>query len=212
MDLRWTVLIPAKALPAAKSRLAGATGDVAAHAQLVRAIRADTIAAVLATTAVARVLLVVDVTSEDDRDSGVAVFVQSTTGLNGGLEEAAEHALREWPDDGVAALVADLPALRPAELEAVLRDAAGVARGYVADRDATGTTLLTARPGTRLQPGFGPGSAARHAIRAAALDAGPTVRQDVDTPADLDRATLLGVGERTSALVRSAELPSVPTC
>ena len=60
VTVRWTVVIPAKALPAAKSRLMTASADETAHRRLVEAIRADTAAAARAADGVARVLVVSD--------------------------------------------------------------------------------------------------------------------------------------------------------
>lgn len=189
------MLIPAKALPEAKSRLLPATADADAHARLVRAIRTDTIEAAAAAAGVARVLQVTD------RPGLAGALVQRRPGLNAALEEAAEHAARHWPADGVVALLADLPALRPQELAAALVAAALQPRSYVPDAEGTGTTLLAARPGSSLDPAFGTGSAARHATAAVALDAGPGLRRDVDTAADLSAAIALGVGPATAALL-----------
>ena len=58
--MRWTVLIPVKALPDAKTRLVTTDAAEGAHAALVDAIRADTIAAAVACHEVARVVIVVD--------------------------------------------------------------------------------------------------------------------------------------------------------
>jgi 2-phospho-L-lactate/phosphoenolpyruvate guanylyltransferase len=187
-----------KALPEAKSRLLPATADPAAHRRLVEAIRADTVAAAGAADGVARVLLVAD------RPGLPGAFVQTRPGLNAALAEAAEHAAASWPDDGVAALVGDLPALRPADLAAALFAAAGQPRSFVPDAPGTGTTVLTALPGTCLQPAFGTESAARHAAVAAALEAAPGLRHDVDTAEDLAAAAELGLGAATSALLDEA--------
>ncbi|MDT4892811.1 MAG: 2-phospho-L-lactate/phosphoenolpyruvate guanylyltransferase [Pseudonocardiales bacterium] len=196
------MLIPAKALPAAKSRLA-ATLDDDAHARLVDAIRADTLSAARATPGVTRIVVVADrpAALPDDADE---LLVQREPGLNAALREAAEHAARHWPEDGVAALLGDLPALRPAELAAGLLEAAGHPRAFVRDSAGTGTTLLTARPGTDLEPAFGSRSAERHAAVAVELSGGPGLRQDVDTVADLERAVALGLGVATAAETRAA--------
>ncbi|MFN2518444.1 MAG: hypothetical protein ABR604_05260, partial [Jatrophihabitantaceae bacterium] len=132
------------------------------------------------------------------------VFVQSRPGLNAALREAADHAASQWPEAGVAALVADLPALRPQELATALGLAAQHPRAYVPDSHGIGTTMLTALPGQLLSPEFGPGSSARHAVRAAALPAGAGLRTDVDTAADLQAALALGVGPATSAVLAEA--------
>ena len=194
--MRWTVLIPARSLPEAKSRLLGATADPAAHARLVLAIREDTIAAARTAAGVARIVLVTDGPTASGADP---VFVQSRPGLNAALDEGAEHAAAQWPADGVAVLVGDLPALRSEELAEALALAAAHPRAYVPDAEGTGTTLLTAVADQPLLPTFGAGSAARHGASAATLAAGAGLRADVDTAADLQTVLALGVGPATRA-------------
>ncbi len=197
MFVRWTVLVPMKALPQAKSRLLAASTDSDQHVQLVRAMRADTLAAIDAADRVARLLVVTD--RADDEHPGA--LVQSRPGLNAALSEGAAYARARWPGDGVAALVGDLPALRGADLDAALGEASRYARSFAADATGTGSTLLTALPGTALRPLFGASSAARHAASAARrLTASPGLRCDVDTPADLQRAAEVGLGVQTNAL------------
>ncbi len=196
-DMRWTVLIPIKSLPHAKSRLAPASADAESHARLVEAIRADTVAAAEAAAGVARVVLVTDT-----EPAAAGRVVQSGTGLNDAVRSGAAHAVRFWPGDGVAALVGDLPALRAAELDAALTAAADLATGFVVDASGRGTTLLTATPGHAARPEFGPGSAARHAAHAGPLPAGPGLRLDVDTTADLQSAAdALGLGPATTSVL-----------
>lgn len=198
--MRWTVVIPAKALPEAKSRLLPATADPAAHRRLVEAIRADTMSAAGAAAGTARVLVVAD------RPGVPQALVQSQPGLNAALAEAAEYAAHRWPADGVAALVGDLPALRAETLGAALAAAAHHPRSFVADASGTGTTLLAALPGTPLQPAFGPESAARHAATSTSLDAAAGLRHDVDTEADLLAAAELGLGPATTAVLSGVDV------
>jgi len=193
--VQWTVIIPVKALPNAKSRLAAASPDDAAHARLVTAMRRDTAHAARNAATVARVLVVAD-----RRGDPTADLVQTLPGLNEGLSEAASFAAQRWPTDGIAALVGDLPALHSGELAAALADAADHPRAFVADAAETGTTLLTARPGVPLRPAFGRGSAARHARHAVAVSGGPGLRTDVDTVEDLSQAELLGFGLSTRSV------------
>ena len=214
--MRWTVVIPAKALPAAKSRLLPAVADPASHRALVLAIRADTLAAARRAPAVARVLLAVDrpavarvllaVDRPQEAPPGVGVLVQSRPGLNAALAEAAAHAATAWPEDGVAALVGDLPALQPDELDAALTAAAGYPRAFVPDAAGTGTTLLAVRPGVPLRPSFGAGSAARHRPDAFEVLAGAGLRTDVDTAEDLVSVARLQLGPATSAALALAEV------
>ncbi len=186
-----------KSLPEAKSRLLA--GDSARHALLVRAMRADTVAAVRGARCVARMLVITDrATSEWD-----PVLVQTSVGLNPALVDGARHAHAAWPDDGIAALVGDLPALTSAELDAALRAAVAYPRSFVADAAGTGTTLLAVAPGSDLRPAFGYRSAARHSADAFALPAGAGLRRDVDTMDDLDTTEAIGVGAHTRAVLAS---------
>lgn len=209
--VRWTLLVPIKALPAAKSRLASTLGDdlpTGLHVALVEAMRADVLAAARATPQVARVVVVAD---DDHAYPADRTIRQRRPGLNGALSDGADYAAGHWPADGVAALVGDLPALRPAELGAALDAAAGHPAAFVPDADGTGTTLLTAAPRCVLRPEFGVGSAARHRLHAVALaDAGPGLRRDVDTADDLDAAVALGAGAASSAVLAGSVVPGSP--
>lgn len=201
------MLIPVKSLPGAKSRLLGASVDVDAHHRLVLAMRADTIAAARAADGVTRVVLVLD---RPVVGSDALVFVQTEPGLNEGLAEAAAEATMRWPSEGVAALVADLPALRAADLATALVAAQAHERAFVADATGTGTTLLTARPGVELRPRFGPGSALRHARLATRLDAAPGLRRDVDTAEDLRAIDQPRLGPATAAELGRTTAPARP--
>jgi 2-phospho-L-lactate guanylyltransferase len=213
---QWSVVVPAKRLVAAKTRLApltsGLPDDVpAGHQELVLALLADTVAAALASPAVGTVLVVTD----EPRAAAVVTALGARTvgdepdrGLNAALAHGAGHA-RGLTGGPVAALSSDLPALRPAELTAALQAAATVPRAFVADAEGSGTTLLAVRDGD-LAPRFGPGSAAAHAAGGAVpLDGDwPGLRQDVDTPADLHAAFRTGVGPRTSGFLSASSWPS----
>jgi 2-phospho-L-lactate guanylyltransferase len=192
--MRWTVLVPLRALPSAKSRLAEALSPEV-HGAVVAAIRADTLAAVSSAAPVAHVVIIGDAPGE-----GVTL-VQTSAGLNGALRDGAVYARERWPDDGIAALVGDLPALRAGELGAALDAAAPHPSAFVPDASGAGTTLLAATPGTALDPRFGIGSAARHAAIAVTLEAGAGLRTDVDTVGDLADAARVGVGVHTDAVI-----------
>jgi 2-phospho-L-lactate guanylyltransferase len=206
----WLVVVPVKPLSAAKTRLRGAVPD-AAHPDLVLAMAQDTVAAALACAAVDRVLVVCD-----DPTVWLALAALGAHRVpdepNAGLNAALNHGA--GPDEhrtGRAALTADLPALRPDELDAALWAASALrGRAYVPDADGTGTVLLAAPAGTPLAPRFGPGSAAAHrASGAHPLDGTwPTLRRDVDTAADLAAAKVLGLGSHTeSTLCAIASTP-----
>ncbi|WP_197320939.1 2-phospho-L-lactate guanylyltransferase [Saccharomonospora sp. NB11] len=220
------LIVPLKRPSTGKSRLRGVLGHVGAehvddlahpgdparHTELVLALAYDTLHAAVSTPGVRRVLVVgsdpaalallreldVEVVGEPSGPGG-------TDGLNAALR-AGERLLRaKDPDSVVGALQADLPALRPDELDTALTQAGGE-RAFVADRPGTGTTLLLSAPGAALRPRFGPGSARAHALTGATAITAPlpSLRGDVDTPGDLDHARLLGLGERTRAVLDRA--------
>ncbi|WP_324273949.1 2-phospho-L-lactate guanylyltransferase [Blastococcus brunescens] len=202
----WSVVVPAKRLDVAKTRLRPLTAERhdagAAHRELVLALLADTVDAAIACSVVEAVVVVTD-----DPDATDVVRALGATTVadepDRGLNPALEHGARTVPGPAVAALSSDLPALRPDELAAALDAAAGTARAFVADAQGTGTTLLTA-VGTDLRPRFGPGSAEAHRTGGAVALAGswPGLVRDVDTEADLRAALGLGAGPRTTAVVQ----------
>jgi 2-phospho-L-lactate guanylyltransferase len=122
--------------------------------------------------------------------------------LNGTLRQAAAEAHRRWPHLRPVAVCADLPALRPVELGAVLDAMAGPHPWFVADAAAVGTTIYAAAY-DEFDPRFGPGSRAAHLDAGAReAEAAPSVRRDVDDLDDLRDALALGVGPRTGRAAR----------
>jgi 2-phospho-L-lactate/phosphoenolpyruvate guanylyltransferase len=207
----WSVVVPAKRLALAKTRLRPVTDGPAAvpHAELVLALLADTVAAAVTCAPVGEVVVVTD----DPAAVGVVrALGAGTVGdePDRGLNPALAHGARSARLTAVAALSSDLPALRPAELAAALAAAADAGgRCLVPDAGGTGTTLLTA-VGAPLDPRFGAGSAAAHRASGARPLAGnwPGLAQDVDTEADLRAALALGVGPATAALAGRLRLTS----
>ena len=204
----WSVLLPVKVLAQAKSRLAELAGP--RRGELALALACDTVSAVLRTAQAARVVVITDdqVAATALRELGALVIPdEPRDGLNAALRHGAAFAAARWPGCGTAALSADLPALRPAELMRALHAAAAWPTAFVADAAGDGTTLYTAAPGAAFRPGFGLASRARHAADGAAeleLADIPGLRRDVDTPADLRGAAALGLGLHTAPL--AAEL------
>ncbi len=209
MDVvQWSVVVPAKRLALAKTRLrpvtAGLQGLGVAHAELVLALLADTVEAALLCPAVDAVLVVTD----DPAAERIVRRLGATTAADEpdeGLNPALVHGAARL-DGPVAALSSDLPALRPDELGAALAAAEaagpGSPRAFVADEQGRGTTLLTAA-GVPLDPRFGADSAAAHLESGARQLGGdwPGLRRDVDTEQDLQAAVQLGVGRHTHDLL-----------
>lgn len=204
----WVVIIPVKPADTGKSRLSDAAGDRVA---LARAIALDTIAAASDARQVARVVVVTDdadVAAAAGRLRAVEVLPEGdAAGLDAAIARGAQAAGTGVPR---AALLGDLPALRPAELDTALEAAESLERALVTDAEGTGSTLVTARAGAVWTTAFGDDSAQRHRLLGCTdldLPADSTLRRDVDTPAQLEAAASLGLGPRTSALVSAA--PSV---
>ena len=208
----WTLVLPVKGGPRAKSRL-GASPAVAG------AIALDTLAAALAAAPVGRVVVVTadPASARAARAAGAEVVAESRTGqgLVAAVRDgvAAASGRRPWSGRPAAVLLADLPALCPEDLQVALAAAAAAlaatpiaTMAAVPDAEGTGTVLLAARTPAGLDPAFGEGSFAEHVRRGALpldLDL-PRLRRDVDTPADLEAALALGVGPRTAAALEVA--------
>ena len=202
--LTWSLVIPVKVLARAKSRLTGLAGP--RRPELALAIAADTVAAAVGCGEVASVIVVSDDPAASAELAGLGALVvpdEPDDGLNAALVHGAAVAAARHPGGATAALAADLPALRPAELGRALRAAADWPEAFVPDAAGSGTTLYTAGPGHRFEPKFGPQSRARHRSAGAAeltLAGIPGLRRDVDTPDDLNSAAGLGLGPRTAAI------------
>ena len=199
----WSVVVPVKPAERGKSRLDVPGVDRVA---LARAIALDTIAAAAACDAVAQVVVVTD-------DGWLPLHATDIPGLRfvpesdpPGLEPtvAARFASLSRLDAAVArgiatadprmpraALLGDLPSLRPADLAAALEAAASVDRGVVADAEGTGSTLVTARAGVDV--GRRPSATARSRGTSRSgcvpleIPDASTLRRDVDTAQQLER-------------------------
>lgn len=202
--MEWSIVVPVKRPEVAKTRLAETAGEH--RPALARAFAADTVAAATACPAVAAVVVVTDdePAADEMRALGAVVVADAPdAGLNAALRHGVEQARRRRPGDGVAALSADLPALRPDELGAALAAAADHPASFVGDAAGLGTTLYAARPGTPFDPRFGGRSRAAHRASGAVeltVSGIPSLRRDVDTEVDLWDALRLGVGPRTKAV------------
>ncbi|MET0788110.1 MAG: 2-phospho-L-lactate guanylyltransferase [Cellulomonas sp.] len=200
--MRWVVVVPVKPAAEGKTRLAGSLSP-SSRERLVRAMALDTIAAAAAAESVERVVVVTaDAELRTLLASSVDLVDEPGGGLNAAVRAGVDRARER--DVGVAVLLGDLPALRPADLADALSMAGAHDRAVVADADGTGTTVLTALTGLALDPRFGTGSAAAHELAGhvrLTVPATSTVRRDVDVPDDLVEVERLGVGPATRAVL-----------
>jgi 2-phospho-L-lactate guanylyltransferase len=195
----WAI-IPVKAAPDSKSRLAGAL-DAPRRAALVDAMLAQVLGAALAARNVARVALLGS--PRQAPPPGVALLADP----GGGLNPAAAAALAEAAAQGAGRAViihADLPLVTARDLE-LLAAAPDDEIAIAPDRHGTGTNAISLPlPLARgFSFAFGPDSFALHNAEAARLGLrieeihSRGLARDVDEPADLaDAADLLGPRDR----------------
>jgi 2-phospho-L-lactate guanylyltransferase len=196
------ILVPAKDLAAAKSRL-GAHLGAADRRALVVAMLAD----VLGATAAWADRYVI---------TGDAVLAETAAGLGclplqdpgGGLNAALRAGTRWAAGNGAGRLL-----VLPSDVPLVTGE--DVAELFDADTDVVvaasadgGTTALLRTPPAVIEPAFGPGSAglhtaaARRAGRSVMLVTPPSLRLDVDRAADLERLAAAGGNRRSVAVAR----------
>jgi 2-phospho-L-lactate guanylyltransferase len=180
----WTIVVPVKGGPLAKSRLGSPL-------KLAEAVALDTIAAAAATGA-----HIVVVSSAPWSFGGAEVIADPGTGLMDAVRAGIRG--RSGP---VAVLLGDHPGLEPAELVGAFAQAQTHPLAFVADADGTGSALATALDGREHRLAFGPGSAAAHvAAGYVPLDGDwPGLRRDVDLLEHFD--DLPNLGPRTTAFL-----------
>jgi 2-phospho-L-lactate/phosphoenolpyruvate guanylyltransferase len=194
------VILPVKALGAAKQRLAPVLPP-AARRELVLAMFERVLAAVTAVDGLGPILVV----TPDPSVAGVAeahgaliVREARAAGLNAAVRRGLARAGAEGARRALV-LPADVPLVTPRELSTLLGAqvaAAGERTTLVPAADGEGTNALLLDPPGALAPAFGPGSYMRHLAQALArrLDVEvlhlPGLAADIDRPADLSR--LLG--------------------
>jgi 2-phospho-L-lactate guanylyltransferase len=185
------IIVPHRGLERAKTRLAGVL-DPDQRARLAEALLRHVLDATVATGHE-----VVVISPDESLDplvagSGARLSVQRGMGLNAGLRQARDEALRDEVEV-LAVLHGDLPALTTPDVVA-LADAPRVAGPSVAiapDAAETGTNGLALAPADVIDFCFGEGSLIAH--RRAAKRAGawltlvrrPGLAFDIDTPQDL---------------------------
>lgn len=202
MHASYAVVVPVKPPTIGKSRLQGLRDDQ--RRALAEAFAVDTVSACLRSGTVAQVLVATDdaAFSRHFAELGCATVPDGdSSGLNSALRQAAAEARRRWPDLVPVALCADLPALRPDDLDDALARAADAPSAFVADAHGLGTTLYVAAH-DEFAPRFGVASRDAHrAGGAREIDGDLTsLRRDVDDLDDLRVARGLGLGPATERL------------
>lgn len=209
----WRLVVPVKDAERAKTRLEAPLP--LGRPELARAVALDTVETACAALGPAAVTVVTSdpVVGAGAAELGARVVPDPVAGLNAAVRAGWEPPGHEALDvahlrlegrPGWAAMLGDVPALRPEDLLAALTACARHRRAAVPDADGTGTVLLTSTVAPP-EPRFGTGSAARHGEDAEILELDlPRLRRDVDTAEDLRTALALGVGRRTLLALRRA--------
>jgi 2-phospho-L-lactate/phosphoenolpyruvate guanylyltransferase len=202
-----TVVVPAKRLELAKSRLA--IPDRMRRA-LSLAFLADTVAMTLSSRQVGQVLVVTcdpEIASTAGAEGADILWESQPMGLNEAIDLGRDHVRDVRPASHVAVLVGDLPTLALADLDDAFAQFRTRSRPlFVADHCGSGTTFLAHPAGSRPTVCFGPGSAHRH-VRAGFAPADgklASLRLDIDTWQELETAVSFpNGGLRTRRLVET---------
>lgn len=198
---RWHIIVPLKNTRQAKTRLRF-TPDT--RARWAVAMAQDTIAALNAARQVAEVVVVCD----NEADAAwfapwsPRLIIAPGVALNPAITLGRDQIVASSGQVPVASLPADLPYLRPDEVDQALRRAWSHRVSVVADAAEVGTTLLTAQCPDWLQPQYGAGSLQRHVeagARRLDLPASSGLRRDVDQREDA--GALVGLGASTRKLL-----------
>lgn len=187
----WAIL-PLRSLRDGKQRLRDvlSAGD---RSILVRRLLEHTLSAIVEARGVSGVCIV---TPDPEMLAWVCQFdvlalLQPNHGLNAGLEYARRELLVRADLDALLVILPDLPHLRSADLDEMLRRSTPRSVVLAPDRHGQGTNVLLVRPADALPFAFGEASLQQHEAAAQAYglhvhhyDA-PGTAFDVDTPDDL---------------------------
>ena len=190
----WAV-VPVKPLRGALRRLRSAL-EASVRRELQVAMLTDVLRACAGATSLEGVLIVTS-------DADAVALAKSIAGAQvvpdhdppRGMNAAVSRGLAAVAEAGAGAaliLTADLPLMRPEDIEAILAGASADRSALIVpSHEGTGTNAMLLRPPTALAPRLGPDSLARHTAQAArrslpfAQLALPRVGLDIDTPRDL---------------------------
>ena len=189
MTENWAI-VPVKGLTDSKTRLSPFLGEK--RKLLVEALLSD----VLESITKSRVFDTVLVVSPDQhvgnvaRSARVAFQRQGSFGLNRGLDQAIETALREKAKS-VTTILADIPLAEPRDFQQVHNIAKSVPRVVMAPSLKGGTNVMLALPPGVVRPSYGRWSYSKH-LRQAQLNQVDTysisnsrLSFDIDTVEDL---------------------------
>ena len=189
MSDHWAV-VPVKGLTDSKTRLSHHLGE--RRKILIEALLTDVLRSAVKSKIYDTVLIV----SNDNqigslaRSAGVSFLRQSSFGLNRGLEQANEIALRENADSATT-ILADIPLVEPKDFKEIFALSEATPRIVMAPSLKGGTNIMLTSPPGIVRPNYGRWSYSKHLRQAqiGQVDAfsisNPRVSFDVDTVDDL---------------------------
>lgn len=205
-------MLPIKAFRDAKSRLRDVGPTRSAFA---KAFALDTASVAIDTVGPHRVVAVVGdrETYEIVRPLGCVTIIEKHLGrsgdpLNAAVAQGCTWLAERFAHEPCAVVPVDLAALTAEVLSEVLDDAEAYERAFCADLSGRGSTIVTAARPALLTTAYGTSSADLHHAMGIhrLIDPDVRARSDIDTLADLSRTRVLGLGPRTSAVVRDTGL------
>jgi 2-phospho-L-lactate/phosphoenolpyruvate guanylyltransferase len=211
--MRTAAVLPVKSFGRAKQRLDAAVGQPQ-RGELAAAMAGDVLAALAQVRGIDDVVVVTAEARAAAAAAAAGAHVIDDP-LEAGQSAAAARGVRAATARGAVRTLlvpGDCPALVPGELEQLLGAHPGAGVVIVPDRHGSGTNALLLTPPAVIEPAFGPGSFARHAVLGVVAGAvvrvaqAPSLELDVDTPGDLvalrtGLAALPGAAPRTRAVL-----------
>lgn len=201
--MTWTAVVPVKAWRSGKSRMA-----VDLRQEIARALTLDTLDVLTSHPEIARVVVVTNdaEVAQEAGARGAVVLAEGVGGLNGAVRQGCDWVAQHADDGPTVVVPADLAYLSADVLGTTLAALANLGMAHVADRAGSGTTLLSARSASRIDPHYGIGSSELH--RKAGFvpleDADERARTDIDQLDDLNSAWIMGPRLATVIGQRSA--------
>jgi 2-phospho-L-lactate guanylyltransferase len=200
--LVYTALVPVKALPEAKSRMAAHLTSEQRGELMLAMLRH-----VLGALRDSHVLARVSVVSPDAyvlacaRQWGAHTYREEAAGHNPALTAAATRELANG-STALLTISADLPLLRPEEIARMVAQLEQHDVVLSPSRDGTGTNALLARPPLTLPYLFGPNSLPRHQAEANRLQLSNTTYSSVGLALDIDTIEDLELSQKYSTNLR----------
>lgn len=204
------MIIPVKHLNEAKTSL-GNSLSASQRRELVLRMLEDVLRAVKMVESAKAVVVSPDSDVLDfARSKDTHPISEPDIGLNMALERAIEQAKKAGIPE-VLIIPADLPLLRPYDVEAILEKASGDRDVVITPSKDGGTNALLVRPPDIINPQFGGKSFSKHVEQARHRKITPHIHRsknvelDIDNPRDLVKLETRGLGTKAQEFLMTLE-------